>query len=688
MIITFGLLSVGRGLVTLAADDSSISKESGMAEYNGCPVIRGDYSYPSAHFDKDERDQFFYSDGFFKENATVYDPHLASMSLCLAEAGMSASGENYSNKSVNARELLDWIGCEDICVNEDYVTKPGEDTIGVVIAHKNIRIGGESSTLVPITLRGAGYEQEWIGNMKIGPAEDARGFRDAAKRAKKVVDEYLATYGIDEKKAKFWIAGFSRAGAVTDLLTKSLTVSYDKTGSRVYGYSFATPQGAYEKERTYPNSHCIINVDDSVPKVAPTYMGFSHYGDEQMLTPADRSFEVTRFRVEYAWSFLVKIPNSIVSEPVPDMEMTQEQFIDRLLEAVRNTIAPDRKSFTEKRIEGAATGEEMLSWLMRFLMTSEDSHIKEVMNVIRDAKDHIGADSLFKISDMIDAVEEGIHTFSPVDRETIYANLWSMVRDGLEKVMTQEEFTGLGSIWKSLVYSIFELAHYDFVQGGEEGFVLLGSLMKNVSSIASAHEPETYRTLVREEDVWYKDLASQPVARTDSIVKMDKAESLDFSVSSDGTVVATGEKGKLTASTDNTVCFRSDGLLDDSMKKTEGKTLYRAQTSGEQKSFTMASDRDYEVTCLAADEEGMDFAGWKNEKNEIVSQDRELCFSVNHGKSDYHALTPVYEKSANPSPSPGTPTNGPSWLWWLLGGVTAAGGGTGVFFLWKKKKGV
>lgn len=253
---------------------------------------------------------YYYSDGYFFEDPTVYNTHLATMSISMAVSAFGRQttdvGDNeYANHFANVKQLFSDIGCADVnfFANEDYQQKPayyGEkdrlSTIGVAISQKEISMNGETYTLVPIAIRGGGYEVEWSSNVTIGSSNEAAGFADAADQAYKHVQNYIRDYGLTEKvlegKVKFWVVGYSRAGATANLTAKRLIDYYTYVGNQVFGYTFEAPMGGVESAKvgmpytgngTYPTIHNTINELDFVTLVAPSEMGFIRYGVDHLV---------------------------------------------------------------------------------------------------------------------------------------------------------------------------------------------------------------------------------------------------------------------------------------------------------------------------------------------------------------------------------------------------------------------
>lgn len=270
------------------------------------PILKGYFEYDLMSTDDyDSVSPFYYSDGYFLEDPTVYNTHLATMSINAAVAAFGRmtthiEGNGYANHFANIKQLFSDIECYDsnFFANEDYQMKPdyfGEDgrltTIGVAISQKEIKAGDETFTLVPVAIRGGGYETEWASNVTIGGEGEAKGFSDAAGQVYAHIDNYIKNYGLTEKvasgKVKFWVVGYSRAGATANLTSKRLVDFYGEKGNQVYGYTFEAPMGGLISERliaehtgngAYPTIHNTVNDLDFVTLVAPKEMGFIRYG--------------------------------------------------------------------------------------------------------------------------------------------------------------------------------------------------------------------------------------------------------------------------------------------------------------------------------------------------------------------------------------------------------------------------
>ena len=259
---------------------------------------------------------FYYSDGYFDSDPKKYNSHLATMSLSLAMSAFVKNTENedkYFNQFAHVKQLMSDIGCadEDIYVNDDYLKKPaffGKDadrlsTIGVAIANKKIKIADTEYTLIPVAVRGAGYEIEWASNGTLGAKGESQGFSDAAGQTFNLIEKYIEDYGLQDAvkngTAKFWLVGYSRASVTANIAAKRLVDKYGQNND-IYGYCFEVPQGGSDEAALYEewtdnglyySIHNVINKADFVTMLMPTEMGIKRYGVDHFVPGNPDVFE-------------------------------------------------------------------------------------------------------------------------------------------------------------------------------------------------------------------------------------------------------------------------------------------------------------------------------------------------------------------------------------------------------------
>ena len=180
-------------------------------------------------------------------------------------------------------------GSNQLTKENQYNKFPTKDSVGVIVGSKDITVWtgeqNETYTLVAVGVRGAGYGAEWASNLTLGTSGEHQGFRESANKVEYMLDDYMSRYGIvASDHVKFWVVGYSRAGAVANLVAGDLSRNskYNVAKANVYGYTFESAAGAdatVDPNGTqFPNIHNIISRMDAVPRVSMSYFGNNRYG--------------------------------------------------------------------------------------------------------------------------------------------------------------------------------------------------------------------------------------------------------------------------------------------------------------------------------------------------------------------------------------------------------------------------
>ena len=262
---------------------SAIGAEEGL--------IRGTFRFAGMYnHEVDTVAEFAYSDDYFTEDASVYQPSLATMSLCFELSSWSSREKTeWTEKTVNAQNLLKDTGFVDFDQNIFWNDSPTLESIGAVIAKKQL----EDATLIALAVRGGGYYNEWGSNFLVGGKEAHEGFATARDHVVSFLRDYIEKHAI-EGRVKLWLVGFSRGGAVANMTAgylneNALAEGVSLVPADLYCYTFEAPQGAVEisaaDDLLHGNIHNIINPNDVVPLVAPGEWGFKRYNTTSHLLP-------------------------------------------------------------------------------------------------------------------------------------------------------------------------------------------------------------------------------------------------------------------------------------------------------------------------------------------------------------------------------------------------------------------
>lgn len=238
----------------------------------------------------------YYSDDYFKNDSTKYNPQLATMSLSLAMSASTSTRydeETLKNNGNNAKTLLNNIGFDNVCTNEWYHKKQEAYSIAALAGSKKI----DDTTLIALAIRGNGYELEWVSNFTNGTKGDHEGFTDAKNKVLDFLKGYVKENNISGK-VKLWLTGYSRAAATTNLLAatfddnENIIDGISVAHNDLFAYCFATPgcgdvnkAGDVEK---YNNIFSVLNTNDAIPQFASPSIGITRYGKDYFL-PAKES---------------------------------------------------------------------------------------------------------------------------------------------------------------------------------------------------------------------------------------------------------------------------------------------------------------------------------------------------------------------------------------------------------------
>ena len=255
---------------------------------NGFEIQTGEYSYYSFLVDNTNlTDTYYYSDGYFVDNAYTTNTHLATFSIQMASAACGVAGADFANQSNFVTDLLGKIGFTDIAVNDYYKTEPTATSMGVACAKKTININGQDCTVIAVVPRSGNYYKEWVGNFLVGTGDEAEGFTQGRDVIIDYIKNYITTNSISGW-VKLWIPGYSRGAAVTNLTAAYLDRSQNALGIEIkpediYAYCFETPatvisSSDYYWACDYGNIHNYICNNDLVTMLPLEQWGYTVYG--------------------------------------------------------------------------------------------------------------------------------------------------------------------------------------------------------------------------------------------------------------------------------------------------------------------------------------------------------------------------------------------------------------------------
>ncbi|MDD3409874.1 MAG: hypothetical protein PHY12_03605 [Eubacteriales bacterium] len=228
---------------------------------------------------------FPYGDAFFSGSAQDYQHALAQSSLGLAISAFRQKSDTLAGKDGAVRAFLSEAGFGELR-SEQYDVETSIDTIATMIGQKKLPGG---ATLIALAVSGAGYENEWQSNLTLSTQryDDESVFHDGFAEAASKVVERLTQYMTDYKLGsgcKLWIAGYSRAAAVSNLTAFAVSSFQLVDEGNLYAYTFATPRCVLERDLVpCPGLFNIVGAFDPVAGVPFADWGYDRFGDTRYL---------------------------------------------------------------------------------------------------------------------------------------------------------------------------------------------------------------------------------------------------------------------------------------------------------------------------------------------------------------------------------------------------------------------
>ena len=222
-----------------------------------------------------------YSNKPFLQPATQYSRTLARMSICMATCANRPIPYDSDVVLKPDQYLVQYLNdCGFTNLREDdYDKTPSLYTVATAMGQKTLTDeNGEPFTLIAVGVCGGNYKLEWLSNVTLGTGVRHKGFDSAARMVTDRIFGYIGSNHITGR-IKIWIAGFSRAAAVSNVTAANLVDSQEFNKDDIFAYTFATPRTTKDYGPDgYENIFNITGPMDMIPQVAPAAWGFGRYG--------------------------------------------------------------------------------------------------------------------------------------------------------------------------------------------------------------------------------------------------------------------------------------------------------------------------------------------------------------------------------------------------------------------------
>lgn len=510
-------------------------------------IINGTFRFADVQEEKDHTAEYFYSDAYFKEPASNLNPHLRTMSLEMAMAFFPSTETKgqYEHQIENAEKLLKPLGFRNFACNRDFRQPPGEHSLGVACACKEIPDEKGSFFLIATGFRGASYGSEWASNLVIGKKGTATGFEEGRKKSRVFLHRYLQELldrleknGRDPEKirVKYWISGYSRVAAVANLIGADIDLHPKDFHTRrqdVYVYTFEAPRAAEKAMIRHPqifsNIHNTVNPHDLVPRMAPASWGFVRFGQDDTVIPRIRSekyknlvqevqirlrklnrkieYDTSRFHAMFRYRSGFERIDAHWGEKKSGFlsdwwhHLSMDDFLDRFFDFMSREIAPeDQKPVAEnyRRRSFVANYEQCFSKLAEsYLGISAGERDKKRNVLIRLADEQLTFRWKAYLYSMLKIGTKGTRA------RAAHAFEQGLKKECMEDPnfrLTEAEANDLILMMRPLVYYVTKCASRD-VQ--DQDFAFLSTLMENLFTILTSHYPEVSLAWMQTLDSYY-----------------------------------------------------------------------------------------------------------------------------------------------------------------------------------------
>lgn len=209
------------------------------------------------------------------KNSSEYNHALATWSMYLSNAAYNPLPDDML-LNIPGEFMTDHTQIKDVLIDghfeniEQYHYETSQlNTAAHTIAHKKIiSADGSYKTLITVAIRGTASAIEWVTDVNSMLQDQQMGFLGAKNEVVTNLNEYLYEYeSAFESDRIILVTGHSMGAAVANLVADSLNGSEAWGSSKVYAYTFATPNVGTNITTEHINIFNILNRSDYVTLV-------------------------------------------------------------------------------------------------------------------------------------------------------------------------------------------------------------------------------------------------------------------------------------------------------------------------------------------------------------------------------------------------------------------------------------
>ena len=466
---------------------------------------------------------FAYYENLFFESSNEFRPELRKFSydICLAAAIVK---EENRNPTDNIETFLSTIGYKDF-VTAGYEHND-KNSIGSFFARKEVKYNEVDYNIVIVTMESMNYKIEWIGNFLIGSEGDHYGFATATEVLKNRLLTYVNDYNINLENTKLLLTGYSRGGAVMNVLGGNINKAIEGTGvlkdsvfknmknENLFTYTFATPNAVtVDSKNELLNQNNIFNtvIDaDLITYFVPNEensspnsgYGMTRYGTDMVFSTADKEINAKvkdkyesygEHAVEYLpqTSVIKKYVSSLLTFKIDEVSSEERINIPTLYSLFLKKLSSNSSEnggalFTRDKLDGL---KDILSWAGGIYFNLSKEELETYKPLLLEKVQSIDAFTMFQLLLEIGA----INTLEDKTLEDISGirELFLSILEIIEK-NDEENIAILDANLLYLVYvlnGIVNAFSADLV--AQSGSIII-TLISNMSSTIVSHYPEVY----------------------------------------------------------------------------------------------------------------------------------------------------------------------------------------------------
>ncbi len=390
-----------------------------------------------------------WDDEWISENSSFsYNHGLARIASILATVSYTdIESEQKSNLMEQTYKIL---GAEDGSIDfhydVDYSAPQGDNQAAFSFASKKIKTSLGEKTLVFVVIRGTPLNaNEWISNLAVSDTTEQNvtiheGFYRTMEQVRSALEYYLLNQKAEPKETSLFITGHSRGAAVANLLGAKLSDEKIFDTSKIFVYTFASPNVSQADDVSDPKYGFIWNIvsgEDVVPSLPPDRNSwkFKKYGKMRVLInrwTADKS----KYDEEF-YPAMNKIYSQFLGRDFCPFK--NGTFLQSQISRVLTNIYPDINSYYKGRFK-LRNSAEKIAWKIfppssdkknEKIKRQNESILKNIMNKI-NIQTNGGVDYLKKAFVDMHAGESYLSWLFALDEDEAFSNLGSvqMILDG------------------------------------------------------------------------------------------------------------------------------------------------------------------------------------------------------------------------------------------------------------------